>query len=89
MSQGGAVVAAFVIAEGMLLASPDIEFCGLSVNKKVQKSIFNQIEDEITKLLRNNKSKTEIEIQLKKYIKTIGQKKLRKNILAVVKAMEV
>ncbi len=89
MSQDGVIFAIFVMAEGMLIATPEFEIRGIADDEKLYTFLQQQVETEMSKLLQKGKANKEIEITIKKYINTIIYRKLRKSPLIIVKFMEV
>lgn len=91
MSSDGIIFAVIVTSKGMLMRQPDIFSRGFVGNKeeRVLDLIRKDINDRVTRLLKERKSSDEITAALIKGLKNFCFKHTRRNPLVVVEILEV
>ncbi|HOP64000.1 MAG TPA: ribonuclease J [Spirochaetota bacterium] len=91
MSTDGIIFITSVIAQGMALSEPEIIARGFisKENVKIHKMLKKEIEDRIRRLLIEKRSREEMEISLKKSVKSYIYRVTRRNPVIEVKIIEV
>ncbi len=91
MSADGVVFVAVVLGEGMLLREPDVVMKGFAEDSgdKIHALIVREVDHRIAKTLHGASNTRDLEINLKKNIKTMLSRTLQREPIVEVKVLEV